>query len=378
MEVFKQAAIQDVLDDFLIFRNLQPVDPRLPGLDALRSDLGLGGGRTPRKIEADYGRVVAEILIQAQQMVHPGLEIKRLVYIGDTLGSDRQAFQNICQARDWPGMVVITNEKSSPAPLRVSREKKHPEIFSTQWQDLLMLEELCRTLEFPIDSQTVLVLDLDKTLVGARGRNDQVINQARIAAVRKTVASYLGEDFSQEEFEKHYQEINQDKYHFLTRDNQDFVAYICLLLGTSYCSLEELLQKIQASQLEEFADFVGWIEQGRERLSPALEDFHQRFLLAYQKGDPTPFKDFRRQEYLETLSRMGNMLDQVAVKELLKNEIVITAEVFFTAQRWKGKGALLFGLSDKPDEASLPTREQEGKGLLAIHQAPTHVVGWRS
>jgi hypothetical protein len=56
-------------------------------------------------------------------------------------------------------------------------------------------------------------------------------------------------------------------------------------------------------------------------------------------------------------------------------EIVITQEVRELALEWRSRGALLFGLSDKPDEASLPTPELEQQGYLPLHRSVTHLVG---
>ena len=70
---------------------------------------------------------------------------------------------------------------------------------------------------------------------------------------------------------------------------------------------------------------------------------------------------------------MGHLPDETPVKKLLEKEIVITHEVMQNALRYSDKGALLFGLSDKPDEASLPGDNLPGR--LPIHQLETHVVG---
>jgi hypothetical protein len=45
------------------------------------------------------------------------------------------------------------------------------------------------------------------------------------------------------------------------------------------------------------------------------------------------------------------------------------------AGEWRRRGALLFGLSDKPDEASIPTPELASQGYRAIHRTATHVIG---
>jgi hypothetical protein len=52
------------------------------------------------------------------------------------------------------------------------------------------------------------------------------------------------------------------------------------------------------------------------------------------------------------------------------------AEIVKTqAQRCRKQDALRFGLSDKPNEASLPTAALAGQDYLPIHQLKTDVVG---
>jgi hypothetical protein len=72
---------------------------------------------------------------------------------------------------------------------------------------------------------------------------------------------------------------------------------------------------------------------------------------------------------------MGHLADDSPVEQILAEEIVITAEIRDFANRWKAQGAMLFGLSDKPDEAILPTQELTVQGFLTIHQTPTHGIG---
>jgi hypothetical protein len=92
-------------------------------------------------------------------------------------------------------------------------------------------------------------------------------------------------------------------------------------------------------------------------------------------GDPTPFKAFRENEYRETLARLGHMPAGTSVEELLKNEIALTQEVRAQALQWRHNGALLFGLSDKPDEASIPSQGLAADGALPIHRVETSVIG---
>ena len=66
---------------------------------------------------------------------------------------------------------------------------------------------------------------------------------------------------------------------------------------------------------------------------------------------------------------------ETPVEELLTGEITITHEVRQAALDWQEQGALLFGLSDKPDEASIPSAELSSQGFQAIHRVETDVLG---
>ena len=127
--------------------------------------------------------------------------------------------------------------------------------------------------------------------------------------------------------------------------------------------------------MKSFAQFISLTESQRTALPVGLKEIHQEIFANVKAGDPTPFKAFRRNEYLSTVGRMGYLDDNLPADALLADEIVITGEVREMALKWLAQGALLFGLSDKPDEASLPTASLAARGYLPIHQTQTHVVG---
>ena len=54
MKVYGISEISEFLGDFVVYRNLEPVDPRLPGLGELRVEAGLPGDVIPRKSQPDY------------------------------------------------------------------------------------------------------------------------------------------------------------------------------------------------------------------------------------------------------------------------------------------------------------------------------------
>jgi hypothetical protein len=108
--------------------------------------------------------------------------------------------------------------------------------------------------------------------------------------------------------------------------------------------------------------------------SPGLRSIHDQVWDYFQVGDPTPFKTFRYNEYLATAARFGGGLDE-PVESAIASRVVVTQEVKQAADTLRGRGALIFGLSDKPDEASLPTPEQAGRGMLALHRLQALCVG---
>jgi hypothetical protein len=189
------------------------------------------------------------------------------------------------------------------------------------------------------------------------------------------VAGILGEAFDSAVFQRAYDLLNAPEFHPFTADNQDYLAYICLILGSGLYALEQVIDEVRRGKLASFRQFIDAVERRAGELPAALRAVHHGIYTNVQAGDPTPFKPFRRNEYLETVSRMGCLGDDTPAERLLSEEIVITQEVRRMAFTWRQRGALLFGLSDKPDEASLPTPELAARGYQPIHRTETHVVG---
>jgi hypothetical protein len=124
-----------------------------------------------------------------------------------------------------------------------------------------------------------------------------------------------------------------------------------------------------------FSQFIDTVDARSSELPADLRGIHAGIYACVQQGDPTPFKEFRYNEYLTTTARMGHLDDGASVPDLLAGEILVTQEVRRVALAWKEQGALLFGLSDKPDEASVPGADLAARGSLPIHQVETHAVG---
>ncbi|MCI0521704.1 MAG: hypothetical protein L0Z70_15775 [Chloroflexi bacterium] len=373
---YGRAAVSEFLGERIVFRNLNPADERLPRLDELRHALGLGVEAIPRKVDAEYARVIVALLRQAHKVDAPGACIRRLVFIGDTRMLDGEAFDHICRAGGWPGLAFIGAENDRPAAVDITASAGGQTLYlANRWAALPDFGDYAAAHGFPVDEETALVVDLDKTAIGARGRNGHVIDQARVQAVHLTVAGYLGAAFDPAAFQRAYEQLNQPEFHPFTADNQDYLAYICLALGGGVDSLDGLVARVRAGQLATFQQFIQAAAARRGELPAALQSVHDEIYANMQRGDPTPFKPFRRNEYLQTVARLGCVEDGAAVERMLAEEIVITQEVRALALAWRRRGALLFGLSDKPDEAVFPTAELAAQGCLPLHRVETHAVG---
>jgi hypothetical protein len=116
----------------------------------------------------------------------------------------------------------------------------------------------------------------------------------------------------------------------------------------------------------------------RMMINPAaaepLREVHEAVNASVRNGDPTPFKRFRRQEFISTIEHMGNMPDSASVAELLQEEITVTEEVYEIAEWLKARKCIILCLSDKPDEASMP-HPRVSPDLAPLHKAESHRVG---
>jgi hypothetical protein len=364
--------LYEFMGDFVVYRNLNPADARLPRFAEVQAPLGLENTGLPRKAEPAYGQVVAALLQQARALEEPQTKIQRVLYIGDTHMNDGTAFRNICAAGDWPGWAFIGRDAPEQPPQTQIEGRVY---LANRWSLLARFLQFVEEQGFALDPATAIVIDLDKTVLGARGRNDRVIDQARMEGVEHTVAHLLGPQFDQAAFRSAYDELNMQTYHTFTADNQDYLAYICLMLGAGLFELEGLVHGIESGTMESFAQFLEEAQLRRSELqTTGLLPVHDDVWHNVQAGDPTPFKPFRRNEYLTTIARFGTA-PYTTVAELLQQRICITQEVRTASLELRERGALIFGVSDKPDEASVPTPEQSQAGMEPLHRLETVAVG---
>lgn len=374
-ENFGRAALADICDDWVIYRNLEPLDKRVPGLKHAFYDMELRSEQIPRKQDRDYAKAAVWFVNRIQQVRGVRTPIRELLFLGDTLFNDGQAFANMIDESGWRGACFIGAERLDQAPdTRIEQETIH---IANRWSSVVDWVAALKAQGFQLDANTAVIIDIDKTAIGAKGRNDKVIDRARLAGIYRTMNAVLGEDFDQAIYEQHYTELNRARYHLLTADNQDYLAYICMVLNTRLISLDEVVREVDSKSLDNFEQFIRWVDS-RMMINPSagevLREVHEAVNGSVRIGDPTPFKRFRRQEFVSTMEHMGNMPDSASVQELLENEITITEEVYQLAQWLKARKCEILCLSDKPDEASRP-HPRVSPDLAPLHRAQTHRVG---
>ena len=260
MRDYGRATVHEFLRDLIVYRNLVPMDGRLPPLARIRDHLGLPAGLVPRKSQREYASVIAHLLRDARALDVPGATIERLVYVGDTRLNDGTAFANVCHAGRWPGLAFIGSETDRPAKVEVVQEPQGMLYVANRWSALSDFGDFCGEQGFPFDESTAVIVDLDKTALGARGRNDRVIDRARVEAVRRTVGGLLGDDFDPGGFQRAYDRLNQPKFHSFTTDNQDYLAYICLILGSGLFSLDSVLADVRSGRLVSFEGVIAEVD----------------------------------------------------------------------------------------------------------------------
>ena len=375
MKNYGRSSIHEFLGDLVVYRNLVPLDARLPDLEAVRQQKDLPNDHIPRKSTPAYAEVISSILPEARALESPHAKIQHLIYLGDTRMNDGTAFTNLCRAGGWRGLAFIAAERKDPKPAEIVEHADGILYLADHWGAIFAFDEFLQTQDFPVDESTTVIVDLDKTALGARGRNDHVIDGARVAAVRRTVDELLEDSYDPSQFQAAYDCLNQPKYHPFTTDNQDYLAYTCLILSAGLTNLDALTDELKADPGKTFPQFMLEVEDRAEQLPAQLRSLHNEVYGYVQEGDPTPFKAFRHNEYLTTIERMGSLDDRASASQMLQEELVITQEVREIVLTWREEGALLFGLSDKPDEASIPDDDLKAKGYRAIHQVETHSIG---
>ena len=364
--------LSELTGDFVVYRNLQPFDPRVPGFQHAWREIGLPGPQLVRKQDPAYAQVAVWFLKRFHALHAPGATPSEVLLIGDTLGSDGGAFRMVASTTGWPGSAFIgTEDLAKPAAMTWDDKL----CIANRWESLGDWLRALLTRGLALDRRTIVIVDIDKTALGGRGRNDDPIDATRLIGMTETVRAALGPGADFEAFTAIYNELNRPAYKDLTADNQDYLAYICIMAGAGVMPLPEIQSGHTQGTMNDFAAFITAIEARGLRLPSSLRDLHLTVYTAFQAGDPTPFKDFRREEYRAAVNRMGNLPDDASTAERYQNEICLTREVWDACIWLAQRGALITSFSDKPDEACAPTPALAALGLLPVHHTLTHIAG---
>ena len=104
---FGRAALADYFGDMVIYRNLEPLDRRLPGLKTAAYKMELPNDQIPRKLDQDYAKAAVWLAQRAQKLRKKAPKLRELLFIGDTVYNDGQAYINMKQLGGWQGSCFI-------------------------------------------------------------------------------------------------------------------------------------------------------------------------------------------------------------------------------------------------------------------------------
>lgn len=346
-----QATISDLTGDAVVYRDLEPCDPALPRLAALRAAGGLPAGPPPRKRDAAYAEVLLA-LARAAQAARGGPPLHTLAVLGDTendrlfaahlrdvaplrsfgfIGEDRPVAD---ESIVWDGDTATATRWHLAGPWAAAVPRR-----GGDW------------------SRAAIFIDIDKTLLGPRGRSDGAIDDARAEGALAVASAVLGPGLDVARYRRIYADLCHKAWHGFTLDNQDYVAAASLLLATGAADLEQLRAAVAAGE----ARFAGLLDATAATVCPELRPLHAELRARVAEGDPTPFKAFRRAELTATLARMAD------------GRLTICGVLFDVCAELAAQGALLIAASDKPAESAIPSPEQAAAGLLPLHHTPTRV-----
>jgi hypothetical protein len=347
----QRATIADLTGDAVLYRDLEPCDPSLPRLDDLRAALGEPLGPPPRKRDAGYARIMLA-MARAAQAARGGPPLTTVAVLGDT-ENDRLLATHLRDLGELASYGFI-GEDRPVAPEAMTWQGDTAT--ATRWH--LITPWAAHLERQGVDwAGAALLIDIDKTLLGPRGRSDGAIDDARAEAAL-IVAADLAPGLEVPAFRRLYGELCRKEWHAFTLDNQDYVVATALLLTTGAADFERLRALVESGDPGGFAAFL---KATGPTVIPELAPLHEELRARVAAGDPTPFKAFRRAELTTTVARMAD------------GRLTICGVLFELCQSLAEQGALCLAASDKPAESALPTAEQVAAGFLPLHRTPATI-----
>ncbi len=343
--MYKRDNLNTIFENYIVFRELNPLREELPSFSELKKQLKLDF--LPRKKDPEYAKVLSFLFKKIG-------DFEKVIYFGDTYLNDGSVIKNLTELNEYKVFGVITEEGEQDYI-----KFKGNMILNTKWRNLLPILEILEKRDFLLDEKTIVVIDIDKTFIGARGRNNKAIDKARTDAITSIIKDALGE-IEEDRFDYIYSRLNRRSLHSFTGDNQDIVAIMSILFYGDYYALGRFIREFYAGNWREPLEFFNTITiPPNDKAYKLLEEVKENLL----KKNPTAFPTFREKEFNCTLKRMDFLPDVSDVRKLLNEEILITKEVYDVGLIAKKKGAIVFGLSDKPELSSIPKGRKKSTAI---------------
>ncbi|MDI6861367.1 MAG: hypothetical protein QMD25_05075 [Caldisericia bacterium] len=341
--MYKRDVLNNIFEDYIIYRELNIVKKNLPNFLKIKDTLSLNF--LPRKKDKEYVKVLSYLI----ELIG---EFKRVIYIGDTFLNDKSVVENLTALNKYEVFGIITEGKGE-------RVRHNNIIINNRWENL---KDIFDELEIKVDKYTIFIVDIDKTIIGAKGRNDLSITKARFDAIKEIANEIIG-NYDEKKFFEIYQKLNEKKYHSFTEDNQDIVTLLTILFYLDLYPFSKFLDEFEKGIHIDKLTFLKTILKKTRKSSKFIE-LLKNCILRIENYDQTPFIEFRYKEFEKTIKRMDFLNDETPQDILLEEEIMITREVYEIICKAKDRDAKVLGLSDKPEASSFP---QKGVSLPPIH-----------
>lgn len=341
--MYKRDYLNKIFEDYIIFRELNIVKSSLPNFENISKILSLNS--LPRKKDKEYVLVLSYLI----DLIG---DFNRIIYFGDTFLNDKSVVENLTSLNKYEVFGIITEGKGE-------KKKFNNILINDKWENL---REILKDLNIRFDKYTFLIVDIDKTIIGARGRNDTSIVKARFDAIKKIADEFIG-NYDEDKFFKIYQKLNERKYQSFTEDNQDIVTLLTITFYLNLYPFDKFLYEFEDGiHKNKLIFFKEVLEKWNEDIK--FLEILKNCVNRMEKNDQTPFIEFRYKEFETTINRMDFLSDDTPQNVLLEEEIMITREVYEILLEAKERNGYVLGLSDKPEASSFP---QKGSSLPPLH-----------
>jgi hypothetical protein len=331
--MYLRTNLNSIFEDLIIFRELNVIKKDFPKFEKLKEILYLE--KLPRKKDKDYALFLSYIIDYVG-------DFNKVIYIGDTFLNDKSVIENLSKLNKYEVYGIITEGKGK-------LKKEDNIVINNYWENL---KYIFNELNINFDKKTFIIADIDKTLIGARGRNDLSIDKARFDAIREVSKKYI-KDFNEELFFSIYKFLNRKEFHIFTEDNQDIVTLLAIAFNLNLYSFKKFIYEFENGIWKDkisFFERVLYLNRDRNEFIEIIKEC----LYKMKNDDPTPFLEFRYKEFEATIKRIDFLSDETETEKLLSEEILITKEVYQILIEGKENGSTIFGLSDKPEASTMP------------------------